>query len=224
MHTVVYGISLPNCKRQKGCLPFWCLIWLLFFLRGNQNSLKNTSFSYYYFLIWAMLTIFKTMSFCLFVCLQFFIIFIFLALTKEIQNSPAIQAKISPHLTLVCLKPLVLSFLKMEWNGNNVILKNVQHELYIWLFFSSLVLVSQLNCMKVGCEWIWQAVLNSDKCLADESCSHTQSYSDCLIWGLERIFFSDLTGRDHFRSSLVVCNRLASHWAKIRLSRGINHW
>lgn len=114
-NTMVYGVSLANCKRQKGCFPFWCIIWLLFFLRGNQNSLKTT-LGYTYFLIWAVLTILKPWVLNFVVLLLFF----FLALRQWI---PLLSNPKSHHifLTIVCLKALVLSFFFWKWNGVEIL-------------------------------------------------------------------------------------------------------
>lgn len=111
-NTMVYGFSVANCKSQKGCFPFWCTIWLLFFLRGNQNSLKTTLFRYYYFLIWAVLTILKPWV------LDFVVLLIFVFLSGSYKrNSPPIQTKISSRVSDRSLPkssgPFFL-FLKME--------------------------------------------------------------------------------------------------------------
>lgn len=143
-NTMVYGFSLANCKRQKGCFPFWCIIWLLFFLRGNQNSLKNTLFDYYYFLIWAVLTILKP-----WVLNSVDLLIWGRGGGSYTRNSPPIQTKISSHLSDNSLPEssgLFFLSLKMEWSGNVVILRvyNVNSIFYFFFLSSS----SQLSSME----------------------------------------------------------------------------
>lgn len=143
----MYGFLLANCKRQKGCFPFWCITWLLLFLRSNQNSLENTLFGYYYFLIWAILTILN----------PWLLNLVFLLIwggcvgsSSYKRSSPPIQTKISSHLSDNSLPkssgPFFL-FLKKEWSGNIVILR-VYNANSIFYFFFSLSSSSQLSSME----------------------------------------------------------------------------